>query len=407
MGGRARDAPKAPQPRLQCSKPGCPGSCPLRVVLRACASGGAPATCFECGRHIKKPPGVGAPPGRGDAGKGQGGGARQPARKVDAPTWQDLAKLQKKLDEFVARDTKDTEAAGVGTPGAVVEGAGDAGQQEKPDLSWMADQHKAMEKKLGKEHPATRQLADSLVDARKQRDAAKKPVDRARDAERLRDRRRAAVEACKKAADDARRSAQEANEVAAKAVGAVADATRLLEEAERELAVATAAMPGAAGSESPAIGPPSVAEHIRALLPARFLVSPEKQQEIAAVEQQVARLVQEARIAAAAAAAAPPPTTGVAGAPAAQQQSAPQPVDPLGDAGGEPAAPAAAGAAHAAMPLPDDPDTDMDELDDEAVAGLAGLLAGDGMAPPTSPDLRRRLAEELAAAKRRRMGRAA
>ena len=65
------------------------------------------------------------------------------------------------------------------------------------------------------------------------------------------------------------------------------------------------------------------------------------------------------------------------------------------------------GAAHAAEPLPLDPDSDMDELDDEAVAGLAGLLAGDGMVPPSSPDLRRRLAEELAAAKRRRMGRMA
>ena len=57
---------------VQCTRPGCKGVCPLKVVLRAAKSDGFPAVCYTCGNKFKAPPGM-APPGVAD---GRTGGNR-------------------------------------------------------------------------------------------------------------------------------------------------------------------------------------------------------------------------------------------------------------------------------------------------------------------------------------------
>ena len=165
--------PKGAKPRVSCTRPGCSGSCPLRVVLKSLEAGGTPAKCFECGRLFKKPPGVGA-----DAeGDRRGGGLRE---KELQRLRDELKALRSKRDPEVSdlldeiKAFKAKQAATTVEPEAKASGAADADLKAQAERlsAFIQDIQSACDKSPTVEHK--RFLEDQrakLRELRKQQDA--------------------------------------------------------------------------------------------------------------------------------------------------------------------------------------------------------------------------------------------
>lgn len=251
-GAKGAKAPSSTRERTACSRAGCSGSCPSRVIVRNAAIG-VQTTCKVCARCFK-----GSPRGRGAA-----AGARQ-----DQDPKKELAKALKQVEELRAQ-LKEAEAGGLAggaEPGGQADGAAPAADPIKSLKAQLAAlKNFDVEAAPLLEHLGGREAALAAVQAKL--DAA---YAEARDAKPLAARKASAEaylrrveEACAKA-EKAHAAAQEELEEATQ----LAQSKRELLQAaqakvtEAKAAVATISVEVAAdlrGAASPAVAQPSVA----------------------------------------------------------------------------------------------------------------------------------------------------
>ena len=91
---------RASKCKVQCTRAGCGGTCPLSVVVRGSQKDGIPAKCYLCDRKYKLPPGAaGLQQGGRKASKATNG---ERARRVDDNGAQAARKLLAEKDKRIA-----------------------------------------------------------------------------------------------------------------------------------------------------------------------------------------------------------------------------------------------------------------------------------------------------------------